>query len=245
MLRKPYAGFSLMDQARRPNPSAPCPSPERLLMFQEPALFPWLTVRQNLVFALRTKGLTRRACERRARDFIHMVQLDGFEHTLPHQLSGGMRMRVSLARALSMDPSVLLMDEPFAPLDAQTRGQMHLLLQSIWMRTRKTVVFVTHDVREALVLADRVVVMANRPGRVLKDLEVRLPRPRDPDDEVLVSLSREIRDSLRRTQETAAAPPEPETGAAEQGEEDGPQAESDSPQVGLPTRGADAVGTHL
>lgn len=173
------------------------PSPDRLLMFQQAALFPWLNVTQNLVFALRSKGLTRRDAKERAQEFIELVQLQGFEDVLPHQLSGGMKMRVSLARALSMDPAVLLMDEPFAALDAQTRGQMHQLLQSIWMKTQKTVVFVTHNVREALVLGDRVVVMAGRPGRILEDLEVRLARPRDPDDEALVRLSRQIRESLR------------------------------------------------
>jgi NitT/TauT family transport system ATP-binding protein len=174
------------------------PGPSRLLVFQEAALFPWMTVRQNVLFPLRAQGVPRAAAEERARAFVSLVHLDGFEDTLPHQLSGGMRMRVQLARALALDPAVLLMDEPFAALDAQTRSHMHQLLQRIWLRDRKTVVFVTHDVREALVLGDRVVVMAARPGRVLRDLEVRLPRPRDPDDEALVELSRRIRDELRR-----------------------------------------------
>ncbi len=182
------------------------PSPQRLLMYQEAALFPWMTVKQNLKFALRAKGLSRAECEQKASEFIGLVHLNGFENALPHELSGGMKMRVSLARALAMDPSVLLMDEPFAPIDAQTRGRMHQLLQAIWLRTRKTVVFVTHDVREALVLGDRVVVMASRPGRILKDLEVHLARPRDPDDEPIVRLSRQIREALRREEANRETP---------------------------------------
>jgi NitT/TauT family transport system ATP-binding protein len=193
------------------------PGPDRLLVFQEPALFPWLTVHQNLVFALRARGLTRAAAAARASSFIPLVHLEGFEDALPHQLSGGMRMRVQLARALAVDPAVLLMDEPFAALDAQTRSHMHQLLQRIWLQERKTVVFVTHDVREALVLGDRVVVMAARPGRVLRDLEVRLPRPRDPDDEILVELYRRIRAELRRADEVGAAEPAP---AGRGGEDD-------------------------
>jgi NitT/TauT family transport system ATP-binding protein len=181
------------------------PGPDRLLVFQEPALFPWLTVRQNLVFALRARGLSRADAGERAAEFIPLVHLQGFEDALPHELSAGMRMRVQLARALAVDPAVLLMDEPFAALDAQTKSSMHELLQRIWLRDRKTVVFVTHDVREALVLGDRVVVMAARPGRVLRDLDVRLPRPRDPDDDTLVELSRRIREALGTVEGGAAA----------------------------------------
>ncbi len=199
------------------------PAPDRLLVFQEPALFPWLTVRQNIVYPLRARGLTRREAADRASAFIPLVQLEGFDDALPHQLSGGMRQRVQLARALAVDPAVLLMDEPFGALDAQTRSAMHQLLQQIWLRDRKTVVFVTHDVREALVLGDRVVVMAARPGRVLHDLDVRLPRPRDPDEPKLVELSRWIRAELRRTEAAAAQdeaeePPRTEDGDARVGE---------------------------
>ncbi len=218
------------------------PSPERLLMYQEAALFPWMSVKQNLKFALRAKGLSLEESEQRANEFIGWVHLDGFENTLPHQLSGGMRMRVSLARALSMDPSVLLMDEPFAPLDAQTRARMHQLLQSIWVRTRKTVVFVTHDVREALVLGDRVVVMASRPGRILQDLDVRLPRPRDPDDDAVVRLSRQIRELLRREEANRDTPvpvskqAEPEPGAE-------PKAVGSEPRLSTDRRAGELIGS--
>jgi sulfonate transport system ATP-binding protein len=211
------------------------PGPDRLLVFQEPALFPWLTVRQNLVFPLRAHGLSRREAEARARSLIPLVHLEGFVDALPHQLSGGMRMRVQLGRALALDPAVLLMDEPFAALDAQTRSHMHQLLQGIWLRDRKTVVFVTHDVREALLLGDRVVVMAARPGRVLQDLEVNLPRPRDPDDEALVEMSRRIRDELRQAEEAGAPAP-----AAQEGDEhepvapEGPRRVGAAPGVGAP-----------
>jgi NitT/TauT family transport system ATP-binding protein len=217
------------------------PGPDRLLVFQEPALFPWLSVRQNLVFPLRARGLSRQEAEARARALIPRVHLEGFVDALPHQLSGGMRMRVQLGRALALDPAVLLMDEPFAALDAQTRSHMHQLLQEMWIRDRKTVVFVTHDVREALVLGDRVIVMAARPGRVLQDLEVTLPRPRDPDDEALVEMSRRIRDELRQAEgagAAAVAARSPEHG--EEGGEDervaaqGRRRRGPAPHVGAP-----------
>ncbi|ADO67892.1 aliphatic sulfonates ABC transporter, ATP-binding protein [Stigmatella aurantiaca DW4/3-1] len=181
------------------------PGPDRLLMFQEAALFPWLTVLGNLKFALAARGVPRAARTPRALEFIQRVHLSGFEDTLPHQLSGGMKMRVSLARALAADPAVLLMDEPFAALDAQTRIHMQELLQSIWMRTRKTVVFVTHDVHEALMLGTRVVLMAPRPGRIVRDLEVHLPMPRSLEDRKLNEMARYLRVLMRQVEEPLQA----------------------------------------
>jgi NitT/TauT family transport system ATP-binding protein len=210
------------------------PGPDRLLVFQEPALFPWLTVRQNLLFPLRAHGVSRDEAEARARALIPLVHLEGFVDAMPHQLSGGMRMRVQLGRALALDPAVLLMDEPFAALDAQTRSHMQELLGHIWLRDRKTVVFVTHDVHEALVLGDRVVVMAARPGRVLQDLEVRLARPRDPDDEALVEMSRRIRDELRQAEGAGAAAPQrdEEGGEHEPLAPAGPRPDGPAPDLG-------------
>ncbi|RKH48115.1 ABC transporter ATP-binding protein [Corallococcus sp. AB050B] len=184
------------------------PGPDRLLMFQEAALFPWLTVRGNITFALGARGVPRAERRARADAFIQRVRLEGFEDTLPHQLSGGMKMRASLARALAVDPTVLLMDEPFGALDAQTRVHMQELLQSIWMRSGKTVVFVTHDVQEALMLGTRVVLMAPRPGRVVEDLEIHLPMPRSLEDPSLDAMARDIRHRLRASEgATEEAPP--------------------------------------
>ncbi|MFB1480467.1 ABC transporter ATP-binding protein [Corallococcus sp. RDP092CA] len=187
------------------------PGPDRLLMFQEAALFPWLTVRGNITFALAARGVPRAERRDRANTFIQRVRLEGFEDTLPHQLSGGMKMRASLARALAVDPTVLLMDEPFGALDAQTRVHMQELLQAIWLRSGKTVVFVTHDVQEALMLGTRVVLMAPRPGRVVEDLEIHLPMPRSLEDPSLDAMARDIRHRLRAAEGQApeAPPTEP------------------------------------
>ena len=178
------------------------PGPERLLMFQDAALFPWMTVKGNLTFALAARGLSREEREARARTFIARVGLQGFEDALPHQLSGGMKMRTSLARALAMDSAVLLMDEPFGSLDAQTRAHMHELLQSLWLAARKTVVFVTHDVHEALQLATRVVVMAPRPGRIDSVVDIPFGTERTQDLKLsseFTALKRHILDRIRAT----------------------------------------------
>jgi NitT/TauT family transport system ATP-binding protein len=142
------------------------PGPDRGIVFQHFALFPWKTVRGNILYGLERQGMPKEERERRAKDFIELVGLTGFEDSYPSQLSGGMKQRTAIARTLAFDPKILLMDEPFGALDAQTRGLMQSELLRIWRRTPKTVIFVTHDVQEAVYLADRVAVMSARPGRI-------------------------------------------------------------------------------
>jgi len=142
------------------------PGPDRGIVFQNFALYPWKTVRGNLLYGLEKQGLPRAERLQRAQEFIELVHLGGFEDSYPAQLSGGMKQRVAIARTVALDPAILLMDEPFGALDAQTRSLMHEELLAILQRRRKTVVFVTHDVREAVYLADRVAVMSARPGRI-------------------------------------------------------------------------------
>ncbi|HVA35756.1 MAG TPA: ABC transporter ATP-binding protein [Stellaceae bacterium] len=150
------------------------PSPDRGIVFQHFALFPWKTVRQNILYGLEKQGMPRAEREKRAQEFIALVHLKGFEHSYPSQLSGGMRQRVAIARTLAVEPEILLMDEPFGALDAQTRALMHEELLAIMRRAPKTVVFVTHDVREAVYLADRVAVMSARPGRIMEIVDTKL-----------------------------------------------------------------------
>ena len=154
------------------------PSPQRAVVFQEPALFPWLSVMQNVVFGPKTQGQPAAEYRARAAQIIEQVGLQGFESSYPAELSGGMRQRVGIARVLIMQPQVLLMDEPFGSLDAQTRSLMQELLLEVWERHHQTVLFVTHDIEEALLLADRVCVMTARPGRIKKNIQVRIARPR-------------------------------------------------------------------
>src|SRR5499433_4070130 len=146
---------------------AAAPGPDRGIVFQHFALFPWKTVRGNILYGLERQGMPKREREKRAMDFIELVGLAGFEDSYPSQLSGGMKQRTAIARTLAFDPKILLMDEPFGALDAQTRGLMQSELLRIWERTPKTVIFVTHDVQEAVYLADRVAVMSARPGRII------------------------------------------------------------------------------
>jgi NitT/TauT family transport system ATP-binding protein len=155
------------------------PGPDRGFVFQQDALFPWRTLLDNVIFGLEIQGRSKQESRARAAGLLTLVGLDGFEHHFPHELSGGMRQRANLARALTIDPDVLLMDEPFAALDAQTREIMQSELLRIWRSNRKTVLFVTHQIDEAVYLADRVVVMTSRPGQVKAVLDVDIPRPRD------------------------------------------------------------------
>ena len=148
------------------------------MVFQDFALFPWRTVQKNVEFGLEEAGVAGPERVREARRFIELTGLAGFEGKYPHQLSGGMRQRVGIARALAVDPAVLLMDEPFSALDAQTRQLMQEELVSIWERTRKTILYVTHNIQEAVYLADRVIVLSRRPGRVLADIAIPIERPR-------------------------------------------------------------------
>jgi NitT/TauT family transport system ATP-binding protein len=152
--------------------------PLTAMVFQEFALFPWRTVQGNVEFGLEELGLVAAERARRAGQYVDLTGLGGFEGRFPHQLSGGMRQRVGIARALAVNPAVLLMDEPFSALDAQTRQLMQEELLGIWERTRKTIVYVTHNIQEAVYMADRVIVLSRRPGRVLAEVPVELKRPR-------------------------------------------------------------------
>ena len=167
------------------------------LMFQEPGLFPWLTAAGNVELALRARGLGKAERRQRTAELLDTVHLTGFGGKLPHQLSGGMRQRVALARALAQDADVLLMDEPFGALDAMTRDVLHDELDRICAGRQLTVLFVTHNVREAVRLGDRVVVLSSRPGRVIAEFDVPIERPRRIDSAPVAELAARVTDRLR------------------------------------------------
>ncbi|MCK6459756.1 MAG: ABC transporter ATP-binding protein [Planctomycetes bacterium] len=195
------AGLDRADRGEILVDGAPVPGPgrDRMVMFQEAALFPWLDVMGNTLFGLKLKpNLTPEARRDVALYYLRLVGLEGFLRANVHELSGGMKQRVALARALAPNPRVLMMDEPFGALDAMTREQLYGDLQSIWQAKRKTILFVTHNVREAVCLGDRVAIMTPRPGRIREEFRVTLPRPRDINALDVAGLGREITDALRR-----------------------------------------------
>ncbi|HMC30156.1 MAG TPA: ABC transporter ATP-binding protein [Candidatus Angelobacter sp.] len=191
-LHKPTSGHVLIDDKVVEGTGT-----DRILIFQELGLFPWLTVGQNVEFGMKMKRLSTAEREEKTRYYLRLVHLSQFKDSYTHQLSGGMRQRVALARALATEPDVLLMDEPFAALDAQTRDLLHDELERIWAETGRTIIFVTHNVREAVRLGDRVVLFTFRPGRIKREFQVDLPRPRQLEEVDVARAAREILDPLR------------------------------------------------
>jgi len=185
------------------------PSPDRGIVFQQHTLFPWKRVRDNVAFGPKMRGMGRAERRRAADDILQLVGLAGFERFYPSQLSGGMQQRVEIARVLINEPRVLLMDEPFGALDAQTRSMMQEVLLDIWTKIPTTTLFVTHDIDEALFLADRIIVMSARPGRVIDDINLPFARPRDAElvtESEFVRLKRHILHLLRHPQSSPSLP---------------------------------------
>ncbi|MEM2934021.1 MAG: ABC transporter ATP-binding protein [Methanocellales archaeon] len=195
-LDKPTSGEILLDGKKIEGPS-----PERGVVFQEYALFPWRTVRKNIEFGLEVKGLAKEERKRIVDKYLEIVQLAKFANAYPHELSGGMKQRVAIARALANEPKILLMDEPFGALDAQTRNQLQEELLAIWEKEKETVLFITHNVDEAVFLAEKIVLLTASPGRIKEILDVNIPRPRKRTDfevnrlrdRILRSLAEEIK----------------------------------------------------
>jgi len=172
-------------------------SPERIMVFQEGALFPWLKVIDNVEFGLKMAGIPQDERSQISKRYLDMMQLTNFANSYTYQLSTGMKQRVAIARALVMDPDVLLMDEPFAALDAQTRDLLLVEMQLIWKKTQKTILFVTHNVSEAVVLGSKVAIFSNRPSVIKKEMNIDYPRPRLAEDEKLMKIQQDILAELR------------------------------------------------
>ena len=172
------------------------PGPDRGMVFQQASLFPWLTAIKNIEFGPLNAGVDAETRRQQAQDLIELVRLKGFENKYPRELSGGMQQRVAIARALAMDPEILLMDEPFGALDELTRAEMQQELLRIWEARRKTVVFVTHSISEAIFLSDRIVVLSPHPGRLRTQFEIEMPRPRQHSSTAFMSLYEEVQDAI-------------------------------------------------
>lgn len=180
------------------------PGTDRAFMFQDSALFPWLSVIQNVEFGMKIQNIPKEERREKALKYLKMVHLTKFENAYIHELSGGMRQRVALARALTLDSEVLLMDEPFSALDSQTRNILQLELQNIWLETKKTIIFVTHNVEESVLLGDKVVVMAANPGKIKKVFDIKLGRPRQAQSMDLTYVAAEIMEELKEEVEKVA-----------------------------------------
>ncbi|OEF98249.1 ABC transporter ATP-binding protein [Desulfuribacillus alkaliarsenatis] len=173
------------------------PGPDRGVIFQESGLFPWMTVEQNVAFPMKQQSRFSKEYIKNSVDrYLRMVHLHKYRDALPHQLSGGMKQRTAIARTFAMEPEVLLMDEPFAALDEQTRMMLHYQLGKIWQESKKTIIFVTHNIREALILADRIIVMATQPGKIKKEFIIEESRPRDFQNDILHYHEKQIFDAL-------------------------------------------------
>lgn len=168
------------------------PGNDRVMVFQEAALFPWLTVIENVLFGLKIKNIDKEKAYQKALKQLKAVHLDNFKNSYPHQLSGGMKQRVAIARSLVLDPEILLMDEPFGALDEQTRLMLHDQLIELWQQTKKTIVFVTHNIREAVKLSDRIIVFGSNPGRIIEEFKIDNSQPRNRENPSLIRIENKI-----------------------------------------------------
>ena len=191
-LEKPTEGTITLDGREVLGPGA-----DRVVMFQEPALYPWLNVIDNVKFGMKLKGVPKSEQEKRAEKYLKMVHLWDFREYAVHELSGGMKQRTALARALTMDSRIMLMDEPFSALDKQTINKLRAELEAIWEETRRTIIYVTHSVEEALYFADRIIILADRPGVVKSVVKIDLPRPRQLDSDDFVDIRKHLLDGLK------------------------------------------------
>lgn len=191
-LEVPTAGSIILDDREVKGPGA-----DRVVMFQEPALYPWLNVIDNVKFGMKLAGIPKDEQARRAEKYLKMVHLWDFREYAVHELSGGMKQRTALARALTMDSKIMLMDEPFSALDKQTINKLRAELEAIWEETRRTIIYVTHSVEEALYFADRIIILADRPGVVKSIVKIDLPRPRQLDAEEFVDIRKHLLDGLK------------------------------------------------